>query len=385
MNYNQNTVSSSSYFIYNPSNNNLDNSKVKNNEIKREFKNNNPEKKQFTFQNQQSFTIKNNKNQNEKNINPFIQRQTMNLQIEKNPKEEINNKKKPNNRILYNKNDINTPNNNNFYENKTISNNKNNNIYENKNIYAKNIDRNNHIIYNSNIESNLEENEINTSKNFPKENPINNNNQFYLSNNEFLSTHYNNYNNNNIFSSYFTKERMDILYLILGSLLFIGFNVIIFYKFINNESFKNNFNSFINSLNPIIFIKDFIIPNLLISFRKFIWDYSYITFPVILITIFISIQKRNHKIIKTSNLILQDIIKRLKKNSSNNDNNNNILNGISEDQIIHDYSILLNISIEQFNNIYMPILIRMRRNNPYLKIYEDYINGKNKKIWQWRP
>ena len=48
---------------------------MKNNEIKREFKNNNPEKKQFTFQNQQSFTIKNNKNQNEKNINPFIQRQ----------------------------------------------------------------------------------------------------------------------------------------------------------------------------------------------------------------------------------------------------------------------------------------------------------------------
>ena len=137
-------------------------------------------------------------------------------------------------------------------------------------------------------------------------------------------------------------------------------------------------------LNPNKIIYNFFITNLLIVLRKFSWDYLNITFPVILLTIIISYLLKQYKINKNLKIIFNDIIHELINLSLNQKEVSNGINGISEYDIIKEYSMRLNISSVYFSKYYMTKLREMRKKNQNLKLHEEFINGRKVVYWEYK-
>jgi hypothetical protein len=64
-------------------------------------------------------------------------------------------------------------------------------------------------------------------------------------------------------------------------------------------------------------------------------------------------------------------------------NNLNVDSGVTEEEIIHDYSKEYNYSEDDFRKKIFPRLKDMRKNDGSIKEYEGYINGRIRVAWQW--
>ena len=255
---------------------------------------------------------------------------------------------------------------NNIESNNMYSKNSNKNFYNNPFIFGKQF-----IKYENTLD--------NSFKNLYDSSPLNFRNSISLIDSQNYVT------NNNSLNTFFSKERMDILYSVLASLLIFGTFICIYKKLIIKiNSFSNNFYSMFDCLNPKKIIYDFFITNLLIVLRKFSWDYLNITFPVILLTIIISYLLKQYKINKNLKIIFNDIIHKLINLSLNQKEVSNGINGISEYDIIKEYSMRLNISSVYFSKYYMTKLREMRKKNQNLKLHEEFINGRKVVYWEYK-
>lgn len=64
-------------------------------------------------------------------------------------------------------------------------------------------------------------------------------------------------------------------------------------------------------------------------------------------------------------------------------NSPNYETGLSEEEIIHDYSNSYKYKESDFRNNIFPLLKKYRKEDLHVKEFETYINGRNKTAWQW--
>ena len=258
---------------------------------------------------------------------------------------------------------------------------KTNNIYnkieQSNNMYHKNFYNNPFIFGKQFIK---EENEFDNSfKNLDYSSPINFRNSISLIDSQ------NYINSNNSLNTFFTKERINTLYSVLGSLLILGTIICIYKKLIiKMDEFSNSIYSIFDCLNPKKIFYEYFIKNLLIVLRKLSWDYLNITFPVILLSLIISLKIKQYKMNKVVKIIFNEIINKLINLSLNKEGGNNEINGISENDIIKEYSIRLHTSSAYFSKFYMPKLRDMRQMHPNLKLHEQFINGRKLVYWEYK-
>lgn len=62
---------------------------------------------------------------------------------------------------------------------------------------------------------------------------------------------------------------------------------------------------------------------------------------------------------------------------------NNLQNGISEDEIIREYSKEYNIKEDNFKNTILPRLKDLRKHDGEVKEFENYVNGRVRTVWQY--
>jgi hypothetical protein len=99
-----------------------------------------------------------------------------------------------------------------------------------------------------------------------------------------------------------------------------------------------------------------------------------VTFKCILLKGYYSYQNRRHA---------TRIFNEIKSNLKTVYDTSNYSTGITEDEIIHEYSKQYNYTETYFRNHILPLLKRMRREDPNVKEFELFIHGRNKIAWQW--
>ena len=289
------------------------------------------------------------------------------------------------NKNMYNHNIVNNNNNNNnqnMYNNGNISNNNNNNNKYNNN---NNMYNPQNYTFNQNYQN---DNEINTTRNFQKDIPIqyrnvslsdphfnnNNNNPNIPYNNHYYI--YNNVPSNNPENN---KETSNIGYTLLAG--FLAMTVLGFGLWVIMKYSKIVVNEVTETLSPKNIFYNVILKVFLNFIKKLCWDYVYYTLPFVIfnfgIKYFLKIYKRS-KLIKE---IFNDIKSRLIK--IYNSNGINGVSGITEGEIINNYSIRYNITFNDFNRNFMPKLRELRKGNHYIKEKEEIINGHKQLLWYW--
>ena len=158
--------------------------------------------------------------------------------------------------------------------------------------------------------------------------------------------------------------------------------VVLFYVIIKREV-----PSFIAVFNPVMIIRDFLIPSLGRWGRRFFIDYVFVTIAICIVCAvsYFLIKKRNkNNIIKN---IFEDIKRTLKEiyedNNYKPDQEHDEFSGMPENEIIIRYSNYYNISRDVFEREYMPILRDMRRKDENIKLYDDLYQGRKQIFWRW--
>ncbi len=229
---------------------------------------------------------------------------------------------------------------------------------------------------NFNTNNNMRENnEINTFKNFHNDFP-NKKRLINISDNEKK-------NNLNEETSFFNKERMDIIYSLLTGLfaaVVLGFTIYFMTK--HSSSILNFFNEGAQSIsNPKKFFVEFLYGNLVLLFKKLYTDYIYYAIPLIIVIIVFFYLKKKMRRENLLNRIFEELKNSLIEMSNNNEENG--IRGIPESEIINTYCLKYNIPHDEFIKNYFPALNKKRKKNPNIKQYEDEINGCKQLIWYW--
>ena len=115
--------------------------------------------------------------------------------------------------------------------------------------------------------------------------------------------------------------------------------------------------------------------------KKLCWDYVYYTLPFVIFNFGIKYLIKIYKRSKLINEIFNDIKSRLIE--IYNSNAANGVSGITEGEIINNYSIRYNITFNDFNRNFMPKLRELRKGNYYIKEKEEIINGHKQLLWYW--
>ena len=220
-----------------------------------------------------------------------------------------------------------------------------------------------------------ENNDMNAFKNFHNDFP-NKKRLINISDNEKK-------NNLNEETSFFNKERIDIIYSLLTGLfgaVVLGLTVYFMTK--HSSSISNFFNEGVNSIsNPKKFFVEFLYGNLVLLFKKLYTDYIYYAISLIIIIIVFFFLKKKMRRENLLNRIFDELKNSLIEMSNNNEENG--IRGIPESEIINTYCLKYNIPHDEFIKNYFPALNKMRKKNPNIKQYEDEINGCKQLIWYW--
>ncbi|MCQ2820541.1 MAG: hypothetical protein MJ252_25025 [archaeon] len=129
------------------------------------------------------------------------------------------------------------------------------------------------------------------------------------------------------------------------------------------------------------FIKDVFLPSLQRLGRGAFYTYGFITIPLIVIIIAFFVIYKRKKLNKISSEIFEEIKTRLSQGILGTPQGTN--NGMSENQIISEFSERYNMSEEQFKADILPRLRMMRQKDSMLREYQTLENDEPVTYWAW--